>query len=648
MAGGAMDYMAPEVWNGGKATRASDVYGLGVILCELFAGRRPFGPDAHIEQRFKGKPPAMGTEWDRVLARCLEPDPERRFQSAGEVAEAIAPRIKVWRWYVSAAAAAAVLAGVVGMETYRAATAPQETVRLALLPFSGDAESTALSQGALLDAGNRMSHVKSSRTRRLTVIPLSDALQNKAEQPAKARTLLGATDALTGEWRRDGDRIEVSAHLIDTTSLAHLQDWQAVYSKDELQNVPVALAGMVTSTLRLPPLAVAATVNAAAYPLYLQGTALAKRDQDVERAIPLLQRAADLDPDSPLAHAKLAEAQWTMSTLTRMPERNEWQSKARASLVQAERRNRDVVEVRLASGTINEALGMYDEARTDLLRAIDLDPANGDVWRQLGKLYEDGGQFKDALEAYRNALKFQSQYFKNYQALGAYFFNQGDYEAAAEEYRKMRDLVPDLADAHYAVAAPYMNIKGRERDAETELNLARSIQDTGKVELGLGMLRWYEGQPAQAIPYILNAIQIERAPSSLYFIDLGSVYRLTGNMPKAIESYKRGLELARDETEQNPSNAYSLSCRGYLYAWLNRPEQAEDDINSALKFSRNASNVRWMAVQTYAVLLEYDRALSLLQDAPQSMFYRIERMGDLAQLAASPGYKRLLESRKIH
>jgi serine/threonine-protein kinase len=646
MAGGAMEYMAPEVWNGGKATRASDVYGLGVILCELFAGRRPFGPDAHIEQRFKGKPPAMGTKWDRVLARCLEPDPERRFQSTGEVAEAIERKVaqgkKILRLYL-AAAAAAMLVIVVSIGTYRAATAPQETVRLALLPFAGDAESAALVQGALLDAGNRLSHVKSSRTRRLTVIPVTDALQNKADQPAKARTLLGATSALTGEWRRNGDRIEVSAHLIDTSSLAHLQDWQAVYSKNELQNIPVALAGMVTSTLRLPPLAAAATVNPAAYSYYVQGVALARRDPDVDRAIALLERAVQLDSASPLTFAKLAEAQWIKYTMTK---ELKWQERALRALASAERLNRDVVEVLLVSGMVQRDVGHYPEAEKSLRRALDLDPNSGDVWRQLGRVYEDSGQSDSALQAYKKAIEAQPEYFKNYQVLGAYYFIQGDYEEDARQQETVVRLAPGLAGAHYSLAAAYLNMDSRDRDAEHELLTARNIEDTANVELGLGVLRLYQNRPGEAIPFIEQAIKLNSAP--IYYIDLGTAYRRGGDSKRADESYGKGLEVARGELNRNPSDAYTLACQAYLNARLNHRQQAEEDIGFALNFSREAMEVRWMAIQTYEVFEEHDEALALLADAPASIFFRVKRSPDLTRLVASPGYQRLLASRNIH
>jgi tetratricopeptide (TPR) repeat protein len=644
MAGGAMDYVAPEVWNGGKATRASDVYGLGVILCEVFAGRRPFGPDARIEQRFQGKPPAMGTNWDRLLTRCLEPDPARRFQNAAEVADAIERKLaqgkKIRRLYL-AAAAALVLVTVAAIGTYRATTAPQETVRLAVLPFSGDSESAPLIQGALLDAGNRLSHVKSSRARRLTVIPLTDALQNKADQPAKALTLLGATDALTGEWRRDGDRTEVSAHLIDTSSLAHLLDWRAVYSKNELQNIPVALAGMVTGTFHLLPLAVAATVNAAAYQDYAAGVALARRNPDIARAIPLLQRAVELDANSPLTHAKLAEAQWIEYTITKDPD---WRNRALMSLANAKARNGDVPEVLLISGAINDASGWFEEAKADLLRALDLEPKNGDVWRQLAQVYEDSGQSTKALEAFSNAVAFQPQYFKNYQALGAHYFSLGDYEAAAKQREIMVSLVPDLADAHYALAAPYLNM-GKYREAEYQLTVAKQFQDTANIELGLGLVRLYQGDNLEAIPYLRRAIEIGPA-SPLYYIDLGTALRRAGFMQRALDEYQKGRELAQDELPKNPKLAHERAWLGYLCARLGDRRQAESEIGQALNLSKDA-DVRWFAVQTFEAMDEYERALDLLRDAPASMFLLAQRSSDMARLRTEPAFQELLASRHI-
>ena len=92
---GTPGYMAPEQIAGEGASERSDIYALGLVLYEMFAGRRPFdGPDlAAIHARQKQGPPSISASLrdldpavDRVVARCLAPDPMKRPKSALSVA----------------------------------------------------------------------------------------------------------------------------------------------------------------------------------------------------------------------------------------------------------------------------------------------------------------------------------------------------------------------------------------------------------------------------------------------------------------------------------------------------------------------------------------------------------------------------------
>jgi Protein kinase domain len=73
---GTPAYWSPEQSRGERATPASDLFSLGVIACRLFTGKRPHGDDPLQ---------AVPAAYREVVARCLEPDPLKRYSSAEAV-----------------------------------------------------------------------------------------------------------------------------------------------------------------------------------------------------------------------------------------------------------------------------------------------------------------------------------------------------------------------------------------------------------------------------------------------------------------------------------------------------------------------------------------------------------------------------------
>ena len=96
---GTPGYMGPEQVEGRPTTPATDVYALGVVLYEVLTGRMPFTGDTPLTvalKRLSESPspprlhaPELSPEWERVILKCLDKEPSRRFQSPQEVAEAL-------------------------------------------------------------------------------------------------------------------------------------------------------------------------------------------------------------------------------------------------------------------------------------------------------------------------------------------------------------------------------------------------------------------------------------------------------------------------------------------------------------------------------------------------------------------------------
>jgi eukaryotic-like serine/threonine-protein kinase len=625
---GTPAYMAPELWQGVKPSVASDIYALGVVLWELVSGRKPgdVGTASTLPLNARGawKLPAWHGRWDGVIARCLEENPVQRFQDADEVARALGPP-RSRRWFLTAAAAA-VLAIASGVVTYQRATAPPESVRLALLPFTSSSGDSSVSENLLRGTASQLARLKSSPHTKFTFIPVD-----------KAHSVSGATHVLQGTLEQRSEEIKIHAYVTDVRSGVNTKEWTADYKPQEMRYAPGALAGVITGALHLP-LAGVATVNAAARADYLAGLSAVRRDSGVDVALASFERAVAADPDSPLTYAGLAEAQWFKYAASRD---KVWLDRTTESVRQAETRNPDLPRVHVVAGLLKANAGWYEQATAEYLRAIELEPINGDAYRRLGEAYRKNNQLGEALASFRKAIEVDPQQYRNFQNLGSFYYQRANYEEAAKQFRTAVALGPNEASVHLAMGAVELDL-GRLDTAESELRTSIRLHETPRALHTLGLVLMYQKRDAQAIPLMIRALAL--GPQLyLWWMDLGNAYRRVGRKSDAKRSYSRGLDLAEADMAKNPRIGVVRAGLAYLCAQLGDRRRAEFEIAQALQQSPDA-DTRWMAVTTYEALGHRDDTLSVLATSPSGVIADISRWPDVADLHKDSRFIQLLAS----
>jgi TolB-like protein/tRNA A-37 threonylcarbamoyl transferase component Bud32 len=341
---GTLAYMAPEQLRGEMAQTTSDVWALGVVLYEMAEGSRPFDGQTSFEvtAAILNQPPApfrmpMPPALQGVILRCLEKDPARRYQSAGDVRLALQsghaaaqpstraePRVIIMtrRQALSAVSAAVVAAGGFAAWFLLGTTGPVRT--LAVLPFANpgnDADLEYLCDGV---AESLIEQVQTLPAFSVTTLSAALNFKGPAVDPRAAGRELGVESVLTGSVQRQDARLVISAELLDVASGTSL--WSSTFDRDSSELLEVEeeiVRAVVDDALRMQltederqTLIRMPTRDGDAYDLYLQARHIQRRatEDDYLLSRELLQRAVARDPNFALALAAISGSYAMMVT----------------------------------------------------------------------------------------------------------------------------------------------------------------------------------------------------------------------------------------------------------------------------------------------------------------------------------------------
>jgi len=565
---GTLPYMSPEQLRGKRVDARTDIYALGVVLYEMATGRRPFREKLstqlvddilHKSPPLPGRlNPGLSPKLEDVILKCLEKDPENRYQSVKElrvdlrrldesskVAPALPPPRR--RYGVAAAAISVILlAGVlmglnVGGWRNRLLkrASPGRIESLAVLPLenlSGDPQQDYFADGmteAVITELAQISELKvTSRTSMMQYKHTKKPLRQIAEE-------LGVDAVLEGAVQRSGSRVAITAQLIQGSTDRHL--WAKSYQREMsdvlalerevAQNVAEEV-GVKLGASQQAYVAAARTVVPEAHEDYLLGLHYLRSGtrEGTQKAVEYFQAAVAKDPNNALSYAGLAGAYRGLSSLYMAP--LDAMPKAKAAAVRALELDETLAESHASLGVLKL---FYDwdwpGAEKEFGRALDLNPSL--VEAHLGKAtyLATLGRFDEALAEDKLALSLDPASPRARVASLSHSYLARRFDQTVEECRRTIELAPTVGTPHAI----------------------------------LGLVLSSEGRSSDAIVEAQNGAKLSGSPSHLAV--LGYIYARAGNRTEA----KKVMERLAEQSKQRYVCSFDVAG---IYVGLGEPERA--------------------------------------------------------------------------
>ena len=403
----------------------------------------------------------------------------------------------------------------------------QPSCRLAVLPFSNLSEDSSqeyFSDGLTEEMIAQLGRLCRGR---IGIIARWSSMVFKGTS-RRAREIgeaLRADYLLEGSVRREGDRVRITARLVETAGETHL--WAETYERnltdclavqsDVAAHIARSLAMELTADSDAPR---TSECDPAAYQAYLKGRYYWNKpfDDGLNEAIAFYERALATSPHFSAAHGALARARVARAVFYHELPRQALQA-ARASAARAIELDRSSYEGLVANA---EVLRMHDfdwaGAEAAYMEALALNPSCETAHRGYAAMLGLLGRHEDAIREAERACEVDPLCLSVATNAAWVRYAAGDYGAAIERCCNTIDMDPEFMTAHRLLGAAYLQ-GGRERDALTELESAAALAEGDPVLLAwLAHAKGVTGHAGEARSLIARAraLQSERYVSSYH------------------------------------------------------------------------------------------------------------------------------------
>jgi TolB-like protein/Flp pilus assembly protein TadD len=578
---GTIPYMSPEQTRGEPLGPQSDLWSLGVVLYEMVAGVRPFSGNGNLEivdairgadtAPLRDRAPTASPSLERIVARLLEKQPERRYHDANDLltdladehsvpAEASTPAHRATAlhrvlWVVPLLLVSGLGAAwwVARHRPSRASTvsgtATASSPRtLAILPFTNvdrNPDADYLSEGLTQELTKALSAVRSVRVVSRTSASRVDGNQQDVRQLGR---VLRVNTLLIGSLQNSNAGLRINARLLDATNGGEL--WTKTYEgkSADIATLSREIALRIANALeaKLSPserdrLESTGTKSQEALSLYLKGRYFAN-----QRTAAAFRLAIDY-----FTQAVVADSQYGAP----------WAGLARIYAAQG------------MSGQLTPEEAR-DRTRAAALRAVALDDSLAEAHAALA-VYFEAYDWRLAVteREFRRAIELDPNYATARYNYANFLCSIGRHEEAIAQHMTANELDPLVPAFSESIAFPLLRL-GRTSEALARVRAALELDSTyWRAHAMLGNVFEVEQRYDDAMKEYERANQLAGPSAHRTTSDLARVLAITGHRDEA----RRRLSVLQAKASQtgvyDPALATALHALGSdvaAYAWLER------------------------------------------------------------------------------